>query len=150
MIQSDLPTILTMGEPSGIGGEIAIKAWLAGHNELSPFCIIDSPARLKKISTSLKLNASITEISDIEKAAGVFNKSLPVLPIDLPEDAIPGELNTLNNQLTYIYDTKKERTGITTVLNLIKDEGLNLKDITTEKSSLESIFINLLKDANNR
>jgi 4-hydroxythreonine-4-phosphate dehydrogenase len=97
MIQSDLPTILTMGEPSGIGGEIALKAWLAGHNELSPFCIIDSPARLKKISTSLKLNASITEISDIEKAAGVFNKSLPVLPIDLPEDAIPGKLNTLNN-----------------------------------------------------
>ena len=68
------------------------------------------------------------------------------LPVIFKEHNI--ELNTLNNQLTYIYDTKKERTGITTVLNLIKDEGLNLKDITTEKSSLESIFINLLKDAN--
>ena len=97
MMQADLPTVLTMGEPSGIGGEIALKAWLAGHNELSPFCIIDSPARLKKINASIELNASITEISDIEKTADVFNKSLPVLPISLPADAIPGKLNTLNS-----------------------------------------------------
>jgi len=75
-----------------------------------------------------------------------IQEKIDVLPVIFKEHNI--ELNTLNNQLTYIYDTKKERTGITTVLNLIKDEGLNLKDITTEKSSLESIFINLLKDAN--
>ena len=45
----EAPTILTMGEPSGIGGEIALKAWLSGHKELAPFCIIDSPNRLKEI-----------------------------------------------------------------------------------------------------
>ena len=75
-----------------------------------------------------------------------IQEKINALPEKLKQHNI--ELNTMNNQLTYIYDTKKERTGITTVLNLIKDEGLNLKDITTEKSSLESIFINLLKDAN--
>ena len=48
-------------------------------------------------------------------------------------------------QITYTYDTKNDRTGITTLLSLIKEEGLNLKDLNTEKSSLESIFINLVK-----
>ena len=57
-------------------------------------------------------------------------------------------LNNEGNLITYIYDTKNDRTGITTLLNELKNEGLNLKDITTEKSSLESIFINLVKGAN--
>jgi len=97
MIKSNLPTILTMGEPSGIGGEIAIKAWLSGHEKLSPFCIIDSPTRLKKISTLLDLNVTITEISEIEETIGLFNRSLPVLPLGIPGNIVPGQLNTLNN-----------------------------------------------------
>jgi ABC-2 type transport system ATP-binding protein len=52
------------------------------------------------------------------------------------------------NQITYTYDTKNERTGITELLSLIKSEGFILKDLNTEKSSLESIFINLVKGAN--
>jgi len=58
-------------------------------------------------------------------------------------------LNNDGTQITYIYDTTNERTGITTLLNQIRDEGLNLKDINTEKSSLEDIFINLVKGDNN-
>ena len=68
---------------------------------------------------------------------------------------VPNTLNkynlTLNkdgNKLTYIYDTKKEKTGITSLLNNLRQEGINLKDINTKKSSLESIFINLVKGAN--
>jgi ABC-2 type transport system ATP-binding protein len=58
-------------------------------------------------------------------------------------------LNNDGTQITYIYDTTNERTGITTLLNQVRDEGLNLKDINTEKSSLEDIFINLVKGDNN-
>ena len=58
-------------------------------------------------------------------------------------------LNEDGNKLIYTYDNQGEKTGITTLLNLIKEEGLNLKDINTEKSSLESIFINLVKGSNN-
>ena len=43
---------------------------------------------------------------------------------------------------------KKEKTGITSLLNDLRAEGINLKDINTQKSSLESIFINLVKGAN--
>jgi len=57
-------------------------------------------------------------------------------------------INKNLNQITYTYDTKNERTGITELLNLIKSEGLILKDLNTEKSSLENIFINLVKGAN--
>ena len=57
-------------------------------------------------------------------------------------------LNDQGNLLTYTYDTKNERTGITALLNELKNEGLNLKDINTEKSSLESIFINIVRGAN--
>ena len=57
-------------------------------------------------------------------------------------------LNNNGNKLTYTYDTKNNKTGITSLLNNLRDEGLNLKDINTEKSSLESIFIDLVKGAN--
>ena len=80
------------------------------------------------------------------------------LIIDLQENiqTIPDKLkefklilNNEGNKITYLYDTRNVRTGITTLLNLIKNEGIKLKDINTEKSSLESIFINLVKGANN-
>ena len=59
----DLPTIVTMGEPSGIGGEITLKAWLNGHHKLSPFCIIDSPARLtSRLDTSGSLRAEVVVV----------------------------------------------------------------------------------------
>ena len=68
---------------------------------------------------------------------------------------IPNNLKNYNlvlkkdgTQMTYTYDTKNDRTGITTLLNLIREDGLNLKDLNTEKSSLESIFINLVKGQN--
>ena len=57
-------------------------------------------------------------------------------------------LNNDGDKLTYTYDTKKNKTGITSLLNNLRDEGINLKDINTKKSSLESIFINLVKGAN--
>ena len=94
---NDLPTILTMGEPSGIGGEIALKAWQFGRSKLSPFCMIDSPNRLQKISDSMNLQVDIVEISRVEETSKIFEKALPVLPITLPGKIIPGELNSLNN-----------------------------------------------------
>ena len=50
---------------------------------------------------------------------------------------------------TYIYDTKGKNTGITSLLSEIKNLGIQLKDISTEQSSLESIFLNLVKESEN-
>jgi len=96
MTQTPLPTILTMGEPSGIGGEIALKAWMSAHTTLAPFCMIDSPKRLRKLATSLGLHINVVEISTPNETLEVFDTALPVIPIDLAEDPIPGELNIAN------------------------------------------------------
>ena len=50
--------------------------------------------------------------------------------------------------LTYNYNLNSDDTDLTGLLNDIKDEGLILKDIITEQSSLEEIFIKLIKENN--
>lgn len=49
-------------------------------------------------------------------------------------------------RLTYTYDTQGERTGITTLLNDLAKAGLKFKDIQTRQSSLEDIFVGLVKE----
>jgi len=48
--------------------------------------------------------------------------------------------------LVYRYDTKAERTGITKLLNDVSAAGLQLKDVVTRQSSLEDIFVSLVRD----
>jgi len=65
----------------------------------------------------------------------------------VPESLKKYDLDVSANgaQLTYTYDTKSERTGITGLLQHINDAGLGLKDISTSQSSLEDIFVDLVK-----
>lgn len=57
----------------------------------------------------------------------------------------PVELAADGNQLTYTYDPHKTYTGIDELLQAIRDVGLLLKDIHTTQSSLEDIFVSLVK-----
>lgn len=57
----------------------------------------------------------------------------------------PVELAADGNQLTYTYDPHKTYTGIDELLQAIRDIGLVLKDIHTTQSSLEDIFVSLVK-----
>ncbi len=54
------------------------------------------------------------------------------------------ELNQEGDALIYTYDTKAERTGITTLLNDVAAAGLVLADVSTRQSSLEDIFVGLV------
>ena len=58
------------------------------------------------------------------------------------------KLNDKGNKIIYIYDAKKENTGITSLLQTLGNEGIKIKDINTEQSSLENIFVNLVKGSN--
>jgi ABC-2 type transport system ATP-binding protein len=53
-----------------------------------------------------------------------------------------------NMSLVYTYNVQAEKTGITDLLKDIKDAGLKLKDLITEQSSLEKIFVDLVKENN--
>ncbi|WP_299689601.1 ABC transporter ATP-binding protein [uncultured Tateyamaria sp.] len=46
--------------------------------------------------------------------------------------------------LVYTYDTKSERTGITRLLQDVAKAGLHLRDVETQQSSLEDIFVSLV------
>lgn len=67
--------------------------------------------------------------------------------------SIPDSLSAYNlgisdnkTGLVYSYDTKAERTGITSLLSDISAAGLVLRDLQTAQSSLEDIFVDLVKD----
>ena len=53
-----------------------------------------------------------------------------------------------NRSLIYTYNVQAEKTGITDLLQSLKDAGLKLKDLKTEQSTLEKIFVNLVKENN--
>jgi ABC-2 type transport system ATP-binding protein len=53
-----------------------------------------------------------------------------------------------NMSLIYTYNVQAEKTGITDLLQSLKDAGLRLKDLITEQSSLEKIFVDLVKENN--
>ena len=93
-----------------------------------------------------------------EKESLIKKLGQKILKIELtnPINKIPSNLSNFNleinsemNILTYVYDTKGENTGITSLLSEIKSLGMQLKDISTEQSSLESIFLNLVKESEN-
>jgi ABC-2 type transport system ATP-binding protein len=67
-------------------------------------------------------------------------------------DAIPGELAAHHlslgaggNELIYTYDTQGERTGITALLKDINLAGIRFRDLSTTQSSLEDIFVDLVR-----
>ena len=79
------------------------------------------------------------------------------LTIDLQEklNEIPSNLEKYNLELEedkmsvkYTYNVQAKQTGITNLLQDLKDTGMKLKDLKTEQSTLEKIFVNLVKENN--
>jgi len=86
------PIALTMGEPAGIGGEIALQAWLRRREAgLAPFLLLDDPERLTAIATLQGWKVPIQTIAEPgEATAELFDRALPVLPVPLPAIPQPG------------------------------------------------------------
>tara|TARA_B100000131_G_scaffold285145_1_gene294229 strand:+ start:382 stop:1317 length:936 start_codon:yes stop_codon:yes gene_type:complete len=70
--------------------------------------------------------------------------------IDIPTKLSQYNLKLSENgmSLIYSYNAQGERTGITNLLQDLKSSGLKLKDIKTEQSTLEKIFVTLVKENN--
>jgi ABC-2 type transport system ATP-binding protein len=70
-------------------------------------------------------------------------------PLTALPDALshyPLELEPGGRSLVYTYDANLERTGIVTLLNDLRSVGLQLTDLQTRQSSLEDIFVGLLRE----
>jgi len=70
--------------------------------------------------------------------------------INVPEKLFKYTLDIGENKMSliYTYNVQAEKTGITDLLKDLKDSGLRLKDLITEQSSLEKIFVDLVKENN--
>ncbi|MDC1033027.1 ABC transporter ATP-binding protein [Candidatus Pelagibacter sp.] len=70
--------------------------------------------------------------------------------IDIPKDLLKYnlEIGDEHMSLIYTYNVEAEKTGITDLLQDLKDTGLKLRDLKTEQSTLEKIFVNLVKENN--
>ena len=55
------------------------------------------------------------------------------------------ELSEDRRELTYTYDTKGEHTGITDLIHELREAGIRFNDLRTKQSSLEDIFVDLVK-----
>jgi ABC-2 type transport system ATP-binding protein len=76
------------------------------------------------------------------------------LDLDKPLTEVPQALAAFNlalaedgTSLLYTYDTKGESTGITRLLTAVRDAGLHMTDLDTSQSSLEDIFVDLVKES---
>ena len=69
---------------------------------------------------------------------------------DIPESLKKYNLIIGNNKmsLVYTYNLEEKQTGITNLLQDIKDSGLKLRDLKTEQSNLEKIFVTLVRENN--
>jgi ABC-2 type transport system ATP-binding protein len=73
----------------------------------------------------------------------MLNEPLAEIPAELSEFGL--ELGEGGTELVYTYDSQRERTGITTLLGELEREGISFHDLNTSQSSLEEIFVDLVK-----
>ena len=154
------PRILFLDEPTaGVDVSLRKDMWQVVH-------------RLRESGVTIILTTHyIEEAEEIADRVGVINKGQIVvveektelmrkmgtkkLFLDLHQSlhVIPDALNGYDLMLTedgcqliFSYDTKKERTGITALLGALSAAGIKFKDLRTEQSSLEDIFVNLVRE----
>lgn len=87
---------LTMGDPSGIGGEIGLKAWAALRGGGPAFVMLDDAARLQALDSA----TPVQPVFDLAEAARVFPHALPVLHAPLAVPARPGQPDPANGPAT--------------------------------------------------
>ena len=96
------------------------------------------------------------EISVIEEKSVLMNKlgkkqlqltlqkQLAAIPSELDEYSL--ELREEGNVLVYTFDTQKEHTGISELLRQLGKLDIDFKDLHSSQSSLEDIFVSLVRD----
>jgi 4-hydroxythreonine-4-phosphate dehydrogenase len=85
------PLALTQGDPSGIGPEIAIRAWQHARSQRSaPFFVLGDPAHFGRVSRALGLDVPVAEAS-VDNAEHVFAEALPIVPLQARVTGTPGE-----------------------------------------------------------
>ena len=156
------PKILFLDEPTaGVDVELRRDMWMVVEDlRKTGVTIILTTHYIEEAEAIADRVAVINqgEIIVVENKKELIKKmGQKKLTIELQEKIkeIPTELIKYNLEiddehmsLIYTYNVGGEKTGITNLLQDIKDTGLKLKDLKTEQSNLEKIFVNLVKESN--
>lgn len=154
------PSVLFLDEPTaGVDVELRKDMWEVIKNLrdkgvtiiLTTHYIEEAEAIADRVAVINKGEMIVVdETSNLIKSLGQ-----KTLTIDLhetvktiPESLKNYKLTIINDGLSidYQYDTQSKQTGITSLLQDMKGAGLKLKDLNTEQSSLEKIFVELVKE----
>ncbi len=154
------PSVLFLDEPSaGVDVELRQEMWQVIKDLrnsgvtiiLTTHYIEEAEAIADRVAVINKGELLVVDnTSDLVQSMGQ-----KTLLIELQEavQALPPKLESynltvLNNGLSisYNYDSSSKQTGITSLLQDMKEAGLKLKDLKTEQSSLENIFVELVRE----
>jgi ABC-2 type transport system ATP-binding protein len=155
------PTILFLDEPTaGVDVELRKEMWEVVRKLrdsgvtiiLTTHYIEEAEEMADRIGVIAKGELILVENKkDLMQKLG---KKQLVLQLLDPLDAIPPglnghvlELSPDGRELTFTYDTRAERTGITSLLNDMRAADIGFTDLRTTQSSLEDIFVNLVRSA---
>jgi ABC-2 type transport system ATP-binding protein len=130
------PSILFLDEPSaGVDVELRRDMW-------------EMVRKLRESGVTIILTTHyIEEAEEMADRIGVISKGknpLPQLPPSLA--GLPLELTKDGNELVYSFDTQAHETGIASLLRKLQDAGIEFKDLHTAESSLEEIFVSLVRN----
>ncbi len=154
------PNILFLDEPTaGVDVELRKDMWnLVRGLRASGVTIILTTHYIQEAEEMADRVGIITkgELILVEQKAALMEKlGSKQLALHLASklDAIPASLSAYKlslaaggTDLVYEYDTKGERTGITALLQDVAAAGIRFKDVETKESSLEEIFVGLLRE----
>ena len=153
------PEILFLDEPTaGVDVELRQDMWrLINELKASGVTIILTTHYIEEAEEIADRVAVINkgEIIVVEEKSELMRKlgkkqltlelleSLVIIPKQLAHLKL--ELQNEGSKLIYTYDTQGERTGITSLLRELHDAGIRFRDLSTTQSSLEDIFVTLLR-----
>ncbi len=99
-------------------------------------------------------NGQLILVEDKTALINKLGKKQLILDLKEPLTAIPStmtdfnlQINNEGMQLVYSYDTFEEHTGISALLQLLSTACIGFKDIKTDQSSLEDIFVSLVRES---
>lgn len=131
MAGASAPLVVTMGEPAGIGGEIAVKAWCQRQRHSLPaFFLIGNVEHMRGAATAVGADTDIVPIETPAAATAAFATGLPVLPIDLSVESLPGQLDPANagavlRSIELAVDLVRDGTAAAMVTNPIQKSVLD-------------------------
>lgn len=94
---------LTMGDPAGIGFEIALKCWqLRRERALPPFILFADPDAVRQRASAIGQNVPIEVVAHAHEAMPVFARALPIFTVPLAGPSTPGQPDARNALATIV------------------------------------------------